>query len=134
MLIKDRAEKMTEASDIHSGKGPCKAYTFFQKDIEAPMFFLDFVMEPGTYVGYHTHEGNEEIYYVVSGEGEYVQEGERKMIGPGDATLVKTGQSHGLKNTGSEELRILVFCAALKDGQMGAKDIGLADFIQDWGE
>ncbi|MBR6879969.1 MAG: cupin domain-containing protein [Clostridiales bacterium] len=61
---------------------------------------------PGASIGYHKHEGNFEIIYVISGEGTMINdEGtpSDKVI-PGQAYLCADGHSHSLVNTGSEDL------------------------------
>ena len=50
----------------------------------------------------------EEIYFVLSGEGEMHVDDESRQVGPGDATWIPTGSSHSLLNTGNAELVILV--------------------------
>ena len=73
---------------MHDGKGKTLAYAFFQGKIDSSMMFFDLVLEPGAYAGYHRHEGNEEILYIVSGKAENFQDGNRCILGPGDAILV----------------------------------------------
>ena len=60
-------------------------------------------------IGYHKHSGNEEVYYIIEGDGLMTVDGEKKIVGPGDAVITHSGSSHGLKNIGDTDLRILVF-------------------------
>ena len=54
-------------------------------------------LAPGASVGLHTHEKDEELYYIVSGHGSYIKNsGEKKDIGPGDVTLTRTGERHSI--------------------------------------
>ncbi len=119
MLFSENTRPMTGTTGIHSGCGPA---------------WLHRILAPGAYAGYHIHEGNEEIHYVLAGEGEYAQEGEHRRIRPGDATLVKSGQAHGIKNTAAENLCVLAIGTASKEGQLGARNIGLPGFLKDWAE
>jgi len=132
MLIKDKADEWREVKSVHSGEGKVLAWRFFQEKVDAPMFLFETIHEPGAYTGYHRHEGNEEIYYIVSGKAEYIQDGEKVILGPGDATLVKSGGCHGIKNIGDGDLRILSFCAALKDGKLGSVDMPLPGSVAHW--
>jgi mannose-6-phosphate isomerase-like protein (cupin superfamily) len=71
-------------------------------------------LQPGCSMGYHQHPDNEELYVFLSGEGTFVDDGEKKVrVGPGDTTLTLRGQSHGIENTGSVPL---VFLAAIVKG------------------
>jgi len=75
-----------------------------------PLRFIDLsVLAPGADIGCHTHaDDNEELYVVVGGCGLMSLDGEEFEVRPGDVILNRPGGSHGLKNTGSEELRIVV--------------------------
>jgi mannose-6-phosphate isomerase-like protein (cupin superfamily) len=50
----------------------------------------------------------EEIYFVVSGEGEISVDEETRHVIPGDATWIPAGSAHSLKNSSEKELVILV--------------------------
>ena len=58
-------------------------------------------LEPGSSVGYHKHEGEGEMYYILTGEGDYTEDGATTRVTPGMVTCVYDGQSHGIKNTGT---------------------------------
>jgi mannose-6-phosphate isomerase-like protein (cupin superfamily) len=75
-------------------------------------FVHDDVLPPGVSIGIHAHPTREEYYYVVSGRGVMTLDGERHEVGPGDITAVYPGGSHGIENTGDEDMRIIVICAA----------------------
>jgi mannose-6-phosphate isomerase-like protein (cupin superfamily) len=50
----------------------------------------------------------EEIYFVLSGEGEMSVDGETRHVRPGDATWIPAGSAHSLANSSEEDLLILV--------------------------
>lgn len=50
----------------------------------------------------------EEIYFVLSGEGEMSVDEETRHVRPGDATWIPAGSAHSLTNSGEEDLVILV--------------------------
>jgi mannose-6-phosphate isomerase-like protein (cupin superfamily) len=50
----------------------------------------------------------EEIYFISSGSGEMVVDGDRRQVGPGDAIWIPAGSIHALRNNGGEECVILV--------------------------
>jgi mannose-6-phosphate isomerase-like protein (cupin superfamily) len=72
--------------------------------------FIDLsVLGPGADIGCHTHaRDNEELYVIVSGKGLMSLDGEEFEVGPGDVVVNRPGGTHGLKNTGDEELRMVV--------------------------
>ena len=54
----------------------------------------------------HTHEPAE-VYYIVSGRGEVLVEGETYALTPGDAVWIPPNAEHVAYNVGDEPLRLL---------------------------
>ena len=71
-------------------------------------FMHDDSVEPGASIGQHVHNGTEEIYYLLEGNGIMIMDGEEISMSKGDVSLVKSGHSHGLVNTGDLPMRLLV--------------------------
>jgi len=65
-------------------------------------------LDPAAEVGYHIHENDCELYYILSGKGSYNDNGIMMPLEQGDATYTWEGQGHGLKNSGEEMLRFMV--------------------------
>ncbi len=63
-------------------------------------------LEPGASIGYHLHGDNEEVYFIMSGEGLYCEDNENFKVKAGDIMLCRKGHSHGIENTGAETLVI----------------------------
>jgi mannose-6-phosphate isomerase-like protein (cupin superfamily) len=68
-------------------------------------------LEPGRATDRHYHAKTEEIYFVLAGSGEIELDGERAVVGPGDAVPIPPRAWHQIRNTGSEPLRFLCCCA-----------------------
>lgn len=66
--------------------------------------YAEVTLEPGCSLGYHEHHKESETYYILSGEGEYNDNGDCRMVKAGDVTFTPDGCGHGLKNTGRENL------------------------------
>ena len=66
--------------------------------------FAEITLKPGCSLGYHVHSDNAEAYYILSGEGEYDDNGTKRMVKAGDKTFTPDNCGHGLKNTGTEDL------------------------------
>jgi mannose-6-phosphate isomerase-like protein (cupin superfamily) len=101
-----------DGSASHGGKGEYFVRTLLD-DVPRSAFkyIRDLTLYPGSSVGEHLHEDDEEIYFVISGIGVMVVDGEERIVGPGTVVLTKSGSRHGLKNGGTEDLRIFVACA-----------------------
>lgn len=61
-------------------------------------------LEPGSTIGYHKHEGNCEIIYILSGRGKCLYEDGEETLSAGDAHYCPNGKSHSLINNGVENL------------------------------
>ena len=57
----------------------------------------------------HYHKFTEKLYFILEGAGEIELDGERRMVGPGDAILIPPGAWHTIIAT--EPLRFLCCCA-----------------------
>jgi Mannose-6-phosphate isomerase len=70
-------------------------------------------LPPGGSIGFHLHPDDEEIYVILSGQGLYTDaDGQASPVGPGDLTLTRSGEGHGLANSGLEPL---VFFAVIAE-------------------
>ncbi|MBP8989143.1 MAG: cupin domain-containing protein [Clostridia bacterium] len=67
------------------------------------------ILEPGCSIGLHEHVGEEEIYTVIRGQAVLTDStlDQEQMMNPGDASLTLSGQSHAIRNDGSETLEIM---------------------------
>jgi mannose-6-phosphate isomerase-like protein (cupin superfamily) len=52
----------------------------------------------------HKHEGQEEVYFFVSGFGEMSVDDNRFNIKPGDIVLIEDGEFHRVYNTSQQDL------------------------------
>ncbi len=78
--------------------------------IQATNFSLGYVtLEPrGGQVPWHNQE-QEEVYFVVEGEGEMCLGEERRPLSSGQAVAIPSGVYHQLTNTGERPL-IMIYC------------------------
>ncbi|MFC5719942.1 cupin domain-containing protein [Streptomyces gamaensis] len=63
---------------------------------------------PGGVSGEHRHTRTEEIYFILSGRGEFLVDGTAHPARPGSLLLTGVGAVHGLRNTGEDRLDWLV--------------------------
>ena len=67
-------------------------------------------LKPGEEVEYHTHEGESESFFFLSGTGIYIDNETETQIVRGMTTRTPSGEGHAVKNTGDE---MLVFIALI---------------------
>ena len=71
-------------------------------------------MEPGASIGPHSHHGEEDFYYCISGSGIVVDNGVEHTFTPGTLQITRDGETQAIRNTGETEL---VFLGALVANQ-----------------
>lgn len=70
---------------------------------------------PAAYVGEHVHQVQEQIYYVLEGEGVLTLDDERHLMKPHDYVYVPPGVRHSFTNTGTAGLVFLVVTTPAHD-------------------
>jgi len=64
-------------------------------------------LPPGASIGEHAHENETELFYVLAGRGEMLNQGAWEALSPGDATSTGGGASHALRNAGEEDFIVM---------------------------
>lgn len=101
----ETTELRSGASDEVAWVGGFFAYGGKDAEQSATIYFA---VPAGERLGKHVDTA-EETQFVVSGEGELLLDDGAKPIRPGDVFVLPEGTSHDLRNTGSEDLRIIAF-------------------------
>ncbi len=106
MLQRD-SEIAKEEPGTHKGGGRTIGYSFFTEVPNLRLVLRKRALKPGSAIGYHEQK-EDEIYYVLSGRGEMTIDDKIFEVRAGDAILTRPGSSHGLKQTGAEDLVIMI--------------------------
>ena len=101
-----------DKQDVAGGKGTLHGEFAFARDAA---FEEDAIKEigwmtlrHGEFIGTHAHKDNEDAYLIISGKGVFTDgEGNAWVVGPGDMTIARPGQAHGLANLYAEDLVFL---------------------------
>jgi mannose-6-phosphate isomerase-like protein (cupin superfamily) len=91
----------------HDGGGETVGYSFFKSVPNLKLVFRKRALHPGSGIGLHEQK-EDEIYYVLSGTGTMTLDGRSVDITPGTAVLTRTGSTHSLKQTGRDDLVIMI--------------------------
>jgi quercetin dioxygenase-like cupin family protein len=67
--------------------------------------------EPGQEHALHAHGGQDKVYQVIEGEGEFLLEGTALPMRAGDLLVAPEGVPHGVRNTGTQRLLVLAILA-----------------------
>ncbi len=69
--------------------------------------FAKMTIKPGCSVGYHVHDGESEIYYVIKGTGLYNDGGDETTVTEGDVLVTPVGGGHAVGNNSENDLEII---------------------------
>ena len=107
IVIEHDADVARNEPGTHKGGGQTVGYSFFRNVPNLKLVFRKRAFKPGSGVGHHVQK-EDEIYYVLSGTGTMTLDGKTVDIKPGTAVLTRPGSSHSLKQTGTEDLVVLI--------------------------
>ena len=72
--------------------------------------FANVTLRPGCSIGYHVHEKDSELFYLMKGEALYNDNGVEYPVGAGDVMVCPAGTGHAISNNGQEDVEI---CAVI---------------------
>ncbi|MDO4538217.1 MAG: cupin domain-containing protein [Coriobacteriales bacterium] len=109
-MIRKAADQKVEHKCIRDGIGEVEMHLIAESVEELygkGRLFNRMTIAPGNSIGEHKHEGDNEIFYFLSGTGEYNNNGTIVQVGPGDTTMCSDGETHALVNTGDVPLEFI---------------------------
>ena len=92
-------EEQTELK-FKGGNGELVTRNFVDDKNKIMMSYL----KPGANIGYHQHELNSEIIYILSGEGHFEYDGTIEKVKAGDVHYCPEGHGHSMTNPYEEDL------------------------------
>lgn len=86
-----------------------KANTFFRQVLDNGQHTQIVIMSipPGGEIGEETHTDNDQVLFLLEGEGKVILNHEEQSYKSGDIVLVNAGTLHNFVNTGSVDLKII---------------------------
>ena len=69
--------------------------------------FAKLTLDPGSSIGFHQHENEEEVFVILKGVAEMDDDGEKVTLHSGDTILTGDGAGHAVKSVGDEPLEML---------------------------
>ena len=99
MYIKKEDQAATVRQTVMGGKGEILSRIFLDsKDAAgAGRLFAVNTIAPGCSIGYHTHDTNTEVYYILSGHPTGNDNGVEVEMNPGDVMVTGGGAGHALE-------------------------------------
>ncbi|MDR1066566.1 MAG: cupin domain-containing protein [Clostridiales bacterium] len=87
-------------------EGVFMKHFYGKDDTDGRLSNVEIHIVPGFQISSHKHDDSSEFFYVVSGTGEYMDNGKKTPIKSGDAFKAPAGVVHAIKNIGDETLRL----------------------------
>ena len=106
-IVQRDAEIAKSEPGTHNGGGQTIGYSFFDKTPGMKFVFRKRAFHPGSGVGLH-EQHEDEVYYALSGKGVMTVDGKDIEMTAGTAVLTRPGSSHSLKQTGPDDLVMLI--------------------------
>ncbi len=69
--------------------------------------FARITLKPGCGIGYHVHEQDSEIFYIMKGTAEYNDNGTITTVTAGDVTVCPAGTGHSVANKTDEIVELI---------------------------
>lgn len=109
-MIRKPADQQVEFKCIRGGIGDAEMHKLLNGPEEMygkGRMFNRLVLAPGNSIGGHNHSGDNEIFYILSGRGEYNDNGTVVTVEPGDVLVCNDGEYHAMVNKGTEPLELI---------------------------
>ncbi len=74
---------------------------------ESLQLFKKITIGKGSSIGYHMHEGETELFYVLQGTAKMRDDDQEATLTVGDVLVTPSGHSHSVQNVGEDEVVLL---------------------------
>ena len=114
-VIRTNASVMWEEPPAHYGGAISKMLVRPENCNSKLVDYRISVYQPKAYVAPHKHKIQEQIYYVLDGEGLMEVEGVQTPVVPFTTIFIPPGVQHAIYNTGLTDLRFIVVTCPPED-------------------
>ena len=111
VIRRKNEREYVEAEHRFDGPGIMRATKVITCDEELNgkgRMFNEVLLEKDCGIGFHVHDGDGEIFLIISGEAEYEDtDHSTTTLLPGDVTITYSGEGHSIKNVQDEPCRLI---------------------------
>ena len=110
MIRKAEECKVEYREKMRDGNGTVEITNFITSPEELcskGRMFSRITLKSGCSIGFHVHETDSELFYILSGSAEYNDNGEVKTVSAGDVTICPAGTGHGIANNSDETVELI---------------------------
>ena len=110
MIRKSENCKVEQREHMRDGDGTVLLTHFIEGPAELNekgRLFSKITLNPGCSIGYHVHEGDAELFYIMKGTALYNDNGAACTVQAGDVTFCPSGSGHGIRNDSEEAVELI---------------------------
>lgn len=111
IMIKKASECPVKINEqMKGGDGSVKLTNFISDPAELQnkgRLFSLITLEPGCGIGYHVHEDESELFYIVKGSAIYNDNGTESVVNVGDVMICAPGEGHCIACRGDETCELV---------------------------
>ncbi len=110
MIKRSHELKVDVHKEFLGGKGTLTNTHFINQEDAAGKgrLFVKSMLTPGSSIGPHTHKGDFETYYILSGRALVTDnDGTQHILEAGDVMFTQNGESHSIENCGDVNLEYI---------------------------
>ena len=96
------------AGDTYYGPGDVYRFLVTGAETGGAYFAMEAIVPPGGGPPPHIHRNEDETFYVLEGQTEFLLDGEIVVAGPGDFVSVPRGAVHRFRNASDELTRLIL--------------------------
>jgi len=109
-MVRKKSECTVEMREhMRQGPGTVKITHFVTEEelYHHGRLFANVTLVPGAGIGYHTHEHESEIFYILKGTALFNDNGAEITVHAGDVTLTGGGAGHAITNLSDEDVELV---------------------------
>ena len=109
MIINPNEYKLDIREHMRGGDGTVKIENFVSAAElnDKGRLFGKIIIEPNCSIGYHVHEHDAELFYIIKGTAQYTDGDKVVEVKAGDTMVCPTGTGHSIANRGSETVELV---------------------------
>lgn len=109
-MIRKAADFTTEyRENMRGGNGTVELTSFATPEElnNKGRLFASITLKPGCSIGYHVHEADSELFYLMKGEVLYNDNGTECTLTAGDVMICPAGTGHAIANNSQEDAEFI---------------------------
>lgn len=107
VVVREADVRVEQNPPPHNGVGNSTAFRLSDAAPGRNFEFRKRILHPGASIGLHVLS-HDEVYYVISGQGEVTSDGRTEVMGPESSAYLYEGADVGIKQVGEEPLVLII--------------------------